>query len=140
MLDYLLATNQTTGDKMGFFNKLGGVIGTSKGLDVEEYMSSEEMEGVDIMNEPADFYVKPVALQSDADIALIEAELQRKNIILLNTAEMEKRPQTLKSIVDTLKEYIAKINGDIARLDDQKILLTPTKVKIIKSRKAPARK
>jgi hypothetical protein len=120
---------------MGLFDKLGGVIGTSKGLDVEEYMNSEEMEGVDIMNEPADFYIKPVALQSDADVALIESELQRKNIILLNISEMEKRPQTLKGIVDTLKTYVTKINGDIARLDDQKILLTPTKVKIIKSRR-----
>jgi SepF-like predicted cell division protein (DUF552 family) len=121
---------------MGLFTKLGGMIGTSKGLDVEEYMNSEEMEGVDIMNEPADFYVKPVALQSDADVALIESELQRKNIILLNISEMEKRPQTLKGIVDNLKSYVTKIDGDIARLDDQKILLTPTKVKIIKSRKA----
>ena len=75
-----MATNQAKGDKMGLFNKLGGVMGTSKGLDVEEYMNSEEMEGVDIMNEPADFYVKPVSLQSDADVALIESELQRKNM------------------------------------------------------------
>jgi len=135
MFDINLKATNRQGDTMGLFDKLGGVIGTSKGLDVEEYMNSEEMEGVDIMNEPADFYIKPVALQSDADVALIESELQRKNIILLNISEMEKRPQTLKGIVDTLKTYVTKINGDIARLDDQKILLTPTKVKIIKSRR-----
>ncbi len=124
---------------MGIFDKLGGMMGGGKDMDVDTYMNSEEMANVDVMNEPADFYVKPVALQSEADVALIQAELQRKNIILLNISEMAKRPQTLKSIVDNLKAYVDKTNGDIARLDDEKILLTPSKVKIIK-RKPPARK
>jgi uncharacterized protein len=124
---------------MGIFNRLGGVLGTQKEMNVEEYMNSEEMENVDVMNEPADFYVKPVALQSEADLAVIQAELQKKNIILLNIAEMAKRPQTLKGIIDNLKAYVEKTNGDIARLDEEKILLTPTKVKIIKSKK-PAKK
>lgn len=124
---------------MGIFDKLGGMMGGGKDMDVDTYMNSEEMANVDVMNEPADFYVKPVALQSEADVALIQAELQRKNIILLNISEMAKRPQTLKSIVDNLKAYVDKTNGDIAKLDDEKILLTPSKVKIIK-RKPPARK
>ncbi len=124
---------------MSILNKLGGVLGTSKELNVEEYMNSDEMEDVDVMHEPADFYVKPVALQSESDIALIESELQKKNIILLNTAEMAKRPNTLKGMIDTLKTYVDKQGGDIARLDEEKILVTPTRVKIIKSRK-PAQK
>lgn len=125
---------------MGIFNKLGGFLGTSKELDVEEYMNSEEMEGVDVMNEPADFYVKPVALQQESDLALIQSELQKRNIILLNIGELSKRPNTLKGMIDTLKVYVEKINGDIARLDEEKILLTPAKVKIIKSKKPPVKK
>lgn len=125
---------------MSIFNKLGGVLGTSKELDVEEYMNSAEMENVDVMNEPADFYIKPVALQQESDLALIEDELRRKNIILLNISEMAKRPNTLKGMIDKLKDYVTKTNGDIARLDEAKILLTPTKVKIIKSRKAAPKK
>jgi hypothetical protein len=125
---------------MSIFNKLGGVLGTSKELDVEEYMNSAEMENVDVMNEPADFYIKPLALMQESDLAVIEAELQKKNIILLNISEMAKRPNTLKGIIDKLKVYVAKTNGDIARLDEVKILLTPSKVKIIKSRKPMAKK
>jgi uncharacterized protein len=124
---------------MSLFNRLGGVLGTSKELDVEEYMNSAEMENVDVMNEPADFYVKPVALHDEADIGLIEAELQKKNIILLNITELSKRPNTLKGIIDKLKEYSTKTNGDIARLDDTKILMTPSKVKIIKSKRPQSR-
>ena len=128
------------GEQMSIFNKLGGVLGTSKELDVEEYMNSAEMENVDVMNEPADFYIKPVALQQESDLALIEEELRRKNIILLNISEMAKRPNTLKGMIDKLKDYVAKTNGDIERLDEAKILLTPTKVKIIKSRKGSQKK
>lgn len=124
---------------MGIFDKLGKTLGASKELDVEEYMNSEEMDNVDVMNEPADFYIKPVALREEADVALIQAELQKKNIILLNISELSKRPNTLKGLVDSLKDYVAKINGDIARIDDEKILLTPTKVKIIKNRKPAAK-
>ncbi len=125
---------------MGIFNRLGGVLGTQKEMNVEDYMNSEEMENVDVMNEPADFYVKPVALQSEADLAVIQSELQKRNIILLNISEMSKRPQTLKGIVENLKQYVEKTNGDIARLDEEKILLTPAKVKIIKSKKQVAKK
>jgi SepF-like predicted cell division protein (DUF552 family) len=122
---------------MGIFDKLGKTLGVSKELDIEEYMNSAEMENVDIMNEPADFYIKPVALRDEADVSLIEDELQKKNIILLNITEMAKRPNTLAKVVDSLKDYISKTNGDIAKIDEEKILITPTKVKIIKTKRAP---
>ncbi len=125
---------------MGIFDKLGKTLGASKELDVEEYMNSAEMENVDVMNEPADFYIKPVALREESDVALIQGELQKKNIILLNISELSKRPNTLKTMVDSLKDYVSKINGDIARIDDEKILLTPAKVKIIKNKKPPQQK
>ncbi len=124
---------------MGIFDKLGGALGSNKGLDVEEYMNSEEMENVDMMNEPADFYVKPVALQQESDLTVIQAELQKRNIILLNTEPMKARQNTLTGLVNTLKTYVDKINGDIAVIADNKILITPAKVKIIKSKK-PAQK
>ncbi len=120
---------------MGIFDRLGKTLGTSKELDVEEYMNSAEMENVDVMNEPADFYIKPVALRGEEDVSLIQAELEKKNIILMNISEISKRPNTLKSLIDSLKDYVQKTNGDIARIDEEKILLTPAKVKIIKSRK-----
>ena len=109
-------------------------------MNIEDYMNSEEMENVDVMNEPADFYIKPLALQQESDLHIIEEELQKKNIILLNISEMDKRPNTQKTIVESIKEYITKINGDIARIDQDKILLTPAKVKIIKKKRAAGKK
>ena len=45
---------------MGLFDKLGKSLGaSSKDLNIEEYMNAAEIEDVDVLNEPADFYVKP---------------------------------------------------------------------------------
>ncbi|MCL5122800.1 MAG: cell division protein SepF [Candidatus Marsarchaeota archaeon] len=121
---------------MGIFDKLGKALGTTNDLNIEDYMNSAEMENVDVMNEPADFYIKPLTLQQESDIQTIENELQKKNIILLNVSELAKRPNTLKGLVDTIREYINKINGDIAKIDEDKIILSPAKVKIIKSKKS----
>ncbi|HVC58322.1 MAG TPA: cell division protein SepF [Candidatus Acidoferrales bacterium] len=125
---------------MGIFDKLGKGLGmSSKEIDVEEYMNAAEMENVDVMHEPADHYIKPVALMSQSDIDLIKKELGDGNIILMNITEMAKRPNTLKTIVDDLKDYTDKIDGDIARISEDKILLTPVKIKIIKTKRPPQR-
>ena len=122
---------------MGFFDKLGNAIGVSgsKEMSIEEYMNSAEMADVDIMHEPADMYVKPVSIASEDDVKLIEDELARKNIILLSIEELSKRPTTRNNVITTLKAYVAKINGDIAQIDDSRVLITPAKVKIIKRKK-----
>ncbi len=121
---------------MGIFDNLLKPFGKeSKEIDIEQYMGSDEMENVDVMNEPADMYVKPVAIASEEDLKLIEEELSKKNIILMNLEEVSKRPTTKTNIINALKAYILKINGDIAMIDDMRILLTPEKVKIIKKKK-----
>ena len=124
---------------MSIFDKLGKTLGVSKEINLEEYMNAAEMEDVDVMHEPADHYVKPVSLQQQTDVDLIKKELNGGNIVLLNITEMAKRPNTLKSAVDDLRGYADKIDGDIARLDAEKILLTPSKIKIVKTKRAPSK-
>ena len=122
---------------MSIFEKIGKGLGvSSKSIDVEEYMNAAEMDDVDIMHEPADHYIKPVALQQQTDVELIKKELSSSNIILMNISEMSKRPNTLKGLIDELKLYVDKMNGDIARIDEDKILLTPGRIKIIKTKKS----
>ena len=121
---------------MGIFDKLGQTFGSGKGMNIEDYMNSAEMEDVDLLHEPADMYVKPVTLTSERDVEPIEAEISKKNIILLDISELNKRPTTRNTIVTALKAYVEKINGDIGQIDENRILITPSKVKIIKRKKA----
>ncbi|MGC9037649.1 MAG: cell division protein SepF [Candidatus Micrarchaeia archaeon] len=123
---------------MGVFDKLGQAFGvsSSKGINIEEYMNAAEMEDVDVLHEPADMYVKPVSIVSEDDVKLVEEELKKKNIILANIEELAKRPTTRNNVITALKNYVATINGDIAQIDENRILVTPQKVKIIKRKKA----
>ncbi|MDE1873995.1 MAG: cell division protein SepF [Candidatus Micrarchaeota archaeon] len=125
---------------MGVFDKLGQAFGvaSSKELNIEQYMNSAEMDEVDVMHEPADMYVKPVSIASEDEVKLIEDELAKKNILLISIDEIKKRPNTMNSIIARLKDYAGKINGDIAQIDESRILLTPSKVKIIKRKKSAA--
>ncbi|MGB9732633.1 MAG: cell division protein SepF [Candidatus Micrarchaeia archaeon] len=120
---------------MGIFDKLGQAFGATKEINIEEYMGSAEMEDVDVLNEPADMYIKPVAVVSEDDVKLIEGELDKKNILLLNMEEINKRPNTRNNILSALKKYVEKINGDIAAIDSTRVIVTPAKVKIIKRKK-----
>jgi len=89
-----------------------------------------------LLNEPADFYVKPVALESEADVRVIQDELKQKNIILLNITPMMRNKNKLTALINELKVFVTKIGGDVARIDNEKLLLTPSKVKIVKKKGA----
>ena len=123
------------GGIMGIFEKISKGLGMSKEMNIEEYMNTVEMENVDVLHEAADYYVKPIALESEGDVGVIMEELKARNIILLNVSPMKRNTAKLKMIIDNIKSHVSKINGDIARIDEDKILLTPSKVKIVKTRK-----
>jgi SepF-like predicted cell division protein (DUF552 family) len=130
-----IALTSARGDSMGVFEQISRALGLGKGADIEDYMSTIEMEDVDVLHQAADFYVKPIALESEADVGTVMNELKARNIILLNVSPMVRQTSKLKGAIDSIKTFIVKINGDIARIDERRILLTPTKVKIVKTKK-----
>ena len=117
---------------MGIIEKLASSLGMSKGIDLEEYMDTVEMEEVDVLHEPADHYIIPIALEREDDTTVIMEELKKGNIVLLNISRMTKWPKKLQNVITALKTHTKKINGDIARIDNDKVILTPTKIKIVK--------
>lgn len=119
---------------MGLFQNLSGMLGVKREMNVEEFMSAAEAEEVDVMHQRADFYVKPIALQSEADLKVVEEELTNKNLVLLNVTPIARNPAKLKAAVEHLRKFTMGINGDIARIDEDKIMLTPANVKIVKKR------
>ncbi|PJA16780.1 MAG: hypothetical protein COX63_03100, partial [Candidatus Diapherotrites archaeon CG_4_10_14_0_2_um_filter_31_5] len=80
-----------------------------------------------------DAYVKPISLTGDEDTAMVIAELRKGNIILLNIGDLSKRNAIkLRDLVKQIRNVADEINGDIARISTERILVTPAKVKIIK--------
>ena len=120
---------------MGILSGLNKALGLSRDMNVEEFMSAAEAEDVDYLHKAADYYVKPIALQADGDVKIVEEELQQKNHVILNISPMARNPAKLKGVIAELKIFVHGLNGDMARLDEDKILLTPHNVKIVKRRK-----
>ncbi len=118
---------------MGIFDKVFGKSEKGEAPDLEEIMESEG----DVVNPPADFYVKRIDLRNEGDGDLAIKELVEKNIIILNVLPLSKQPNRLKGIITKLKSHATKTNGDIALLSHNSILLTPANVKIVKTKKKP---
>ncbi len=124
---------------MGILSDISKSLGSSSpssGVDVDAFMTAAESKQVEAsaLESPADAYVKPIALQNDSDIKLVEEELAHKNIVLLSITPYARNPTRLKEAVTQLRAAASKINGDIARIEDDKILITPANVKIVKTR------
>src|SRR3989338_5393312 len=119
---------------MGILSGLTKGLGISREMNLDEFMSAAEAEDVGGMHKAADFYVKPIALQTDNDAKVVEEELKNRNLVLLNISPMARNATRLKTIIDALKAYTSAMNGDMARIDEDKILLTPGNVKIVKKR------
>ncbi len=118
---------------MGLFDKVFGKNEEVEVPDLEEVMEAEG----DVINPPADFYVKRIDLRNEGDSDLCMRELASKNVIILNVVPLSKQPNRLKSIIGRLKMNAQKANGDIALLSTDMILITPGNVKIVKSKPKP---
>ncbi|MFH1391485.1 MAG: cell division protein SepF [Candidatus Diapherotrites archaeon] len=118
---------------MAFLEKL---VGKNEEINIEEFLNNLDSDDEDPY-ENADAFVKPISLQSEADRDLVIEEAKKGNIILLNISDLSKRNAIkLKDLVGGIKQNIDGIDGDMARISSDRILVTPSRVKIIKRREA----
>ncbi|MCK9293200.1 cell division protein SepF [archaeon] len=99
-------------------------------VDLDEFINNMDVEEE---IEDVDFYVKPISLQSNVEVDAVIKELRDRNLIILDIEGISKRnPQRAKQFVGQLKMYITDKGGDIAMMSKTKLLIVPSKVKIIK--------
>ena len=114
---------------------LDNVFKKEESVDIEDFLNNMDMDD-QTLYEDADAYVKPLSLNSDDDVNVVLNEAKAGNIVLLNIEPLAKRNALkLKNLVESIKEGVATIDGDIARISQDRVLITPSKVKIMKNRK-----
>ena len=115
---------------VGFLKKLTGQTG-GEGNEVEEYLDTLGLENEDFMQEEADIWIKPVILEDVGDTTIVSEELGNGNIVLLNIEPLMKRNAIkLKQAISKIKGTARSIDGDIARLSEYKLLVTPKGIKV----------
>ncbi|MEM3606227.1 MAG: cell division protein SepF [Candidatus Bathyarchaeia archaeon] len=76
-------------------------------------------------------YVKAIALRYLSDIEKIRKEMKNGNILIVKITPLAKKSiKEVKEAVMQLKNYVNKEGGDIARLGEERIIITPPKIKI----------
>ena len=118
---------------MAFLDK---VLKKDAEIDIEEFLNNLDVED-ETLYEDADAFVKPLSLEKNEDVAAVLDEAKAGNIILLNIEGLSKRNAIkLKELISSVRDGIESIDGDIARISQERVLITPSKVKIIKRRDA----
>jgi len=77
------------------------------------------------------FYLKALSLKSLEDVKSIKEDVSNRFIVILRITPLaNKDVGQLKEAVEELYQFITAIGGDIARLGEERIVLTPPGVKI----------
>jgi SepF-like predicted cell division protein (DUF552 family) len=82
-------------------------------------------------------YVKAYPLRDLLDVPRIKAEIIEGNILIVKITPIAKRSvEETKSAISELVEFIKSIEGDIARLGEERIVMTPPTVKVWRGRQS----
>ena len=78
-------------------------------------------------------YLKAVTLKSISDISNIKDDAKKQMIIILRVTPLaHKDVEELRKAIDDLYKYVQSSGGDIARLGEERVVITPPNVKIWK--------
>ena len=76
-------------------------------------------------------YLKAMPLRDLSDLEAVKTELNNGNILILRITPLaSKSIEDVKRAVNDLTEFAGSIGGDIARLGEERVVLTPPKVRI----------
>ncbi len=76
-------------------------------------------------------YVKAYPLRDAMDVPRIKAEIIEGNILIVKITPIAKRSvEETKSAISELVDFVKSIQGDIARLGEERIVMTPPTVKV----------
>ena len=83
-------------------------------------------------------YLKAMPLRELIDLENVKSEVKNGNIVILRITPLAtKSIEDVKQAVNLLYEFAESINGDIARLGDERVVICPDKIRIWRE-KAPA--
>ena len=76
-------------------------------------------------------YLKAITLRKNSDISTVKDEAKKGMILILRITPLaQKDVEELRKTIDELYNYAQSTGGDIARLGEERIVLTPASVKI----------
>jgi SepF-like predicted cell division protein (DUF552 family) len=101
----------------------------------DEKNESEEKEQRSSPN-PSGVYLKAMPLRSLEDVETIKREIKAGNILILKVSPLAKKSvEDVKQAISELYEFTQSIGADIARLGEERVVITPPSIKIWREKK-----
>ncbi len=85
-------------------------------------------------------YVKALPLRVLTDLEVLKEEVAAGHVLIVKITPIVKRSsEEAKSAINDLVEFVKGMGGDIARLGEERIVITPPSVKIWRGEREPMR-
>ncbi|MGQ9679434.1 MAG: cell division protein SepF [Candidatus Bathyarchaeia archaeon] len=79
----------------------------------------------------AGIFIKAIPLKAYEYVDIIKSEVKSGNIVITNVSPLAKiNIDDVKRAINELNEYVSLIEGDIARLGEERVIITPKNVRI----------
>ena len=86
---------------------------------------------------PSGVYLKAMPLRSLEDVEVIKREIKAGNILILKVSPLARKSvEDVKQAVSELYEFTQSIGADIARLGDERVVITPPSITIWREKKS----
>jgi len=83
------------------------------------------------MNDAHKAYLKALPLRALEDVKVVKNEVESGNILILRITPLAKRSvEDVKQAVNELCEFVEHVGGDIARLGEERVVVTPSSIRI----------
>jgi len=80
---------------------------------------------------PEKVYLKALPLRDLEDVSMIKEEVKSGNILILKVSPLAKKSiDDVKRAVSELLEFTQLVGGDIARLGEERVVITPSFIRI----------
>ncbi|MEA2090339.1 MAG: cell division protein SepF [Thermoproteota archaeon] len=105
-----------------------------------EQAEKREAASAGLSTSPSKIYVKALPLRNLSDVDVVKHEVKAGNILILRVRPLAgKSVEDVKQAVNELCKFTQEVGGDIARLGEERVVITPSTVRIWRER-SPAAK
>ena len=126
------------------FQRIGRELLSKPGRTIRMFMSKTKRDEKSQVEEtkavsparPSKAYLKAMPLRSLEDVDVIKREVEAGNILILKVSPLARKSiEDVKRAVDELYEFTQSIGADIARLGEERVVITPPSIKIWREKK-----
>lgn len=113
--------------KMG--NPIGKMMTKMKKTE-KDAETGVEAQGAQV-SPPSQVYLKALPLRDLDDVDMVKREVKSGNILILKVSPLAKKSiDDVKTAVSQLLEFTQLVGGDIARLGEERVVITPSFIRI----------